>query len=127
MSVLFCLQPFDASDVGHDIIAACLFPAETRLNLPSAEDDNTINQIEDLSQIVAHEDQRHPAVLQPSDDIFDLRRLLDSEGGRGLVHNHELRCEGRSACDRYALPLATRQPWQKAFGWPSSLHPSLRL
>ena len=48
------------------------------------------------------------ALLQAADDVFDLRRLLHAKRGRRLVHDDELRGEGRRAADRHALALAAR-------------------
>jgi hypothetical protein len=72
------------------------------------EDHDAVAQVEHLAHVVADQDQRLAIVLQGADDVFDLRRFLDPQRCRRLVHDDQLGREGRGPCDRHALPLAAR-------------------
>jgi hypothetical protein len=100
------LRALDPGDVGNDVIAVRLVLAQRRDDPAPTEHHDPVHQIEDLPQVVADQDHRDAPVLQPADDVFDLRGFLHPKGRSGLVHDDQLRRKGRRSRNRNALPLA---------------------
>jgi hypothetical protein len=76
---------------------------------PEPEDLDAVGQLHHLRHVVADEHDRDARVAYPPDQVADMRRLDDAEGGGGLVHEHDLADPGGGPADSDALALPARQ------------------
>ena len=68
-----------------------------------------VGHLEHVGRVVADQDHRQTLLLDLANQLEHLTRLLDSQGGRRFVQDHELGGESRRAGHRHRLTLATRQ------------------
>ena len=77
------------------------------LDLPQAQDLDAVGHSKDQLEVVADEDDGPAAVSQLRDDLLDVPRLADPEGGGGFVHHDDPPLLQHRARDRDALALPT--------------------
>ena len=76
-------------------------------DLPAApQHDDPVGHCEHVGHAMADQHDRVVLVAQPADEVEDFRDLAHADGGRGLVHQHDLGRGEAGARDRHRLPLA---------------------
>src|SRR6476660_4992944 len=68
---------------------------------------HAVGDLRDVVHVVADQDDAEALVGEPADQVEDLARLRDTEGGGRLVEDHDLAVPEHRLGDGHRLPLAT--------------------
>src|SRR5580700_3323857 len=76
---------------------------------PQVQHRDPVRDLEDVVQVVGDDHHRQPAVAEPFDQVQHLPGLHHSEGGGGLVQQHQLGVPHHRLGHRHRLPLTSRE------------------
>src|ERR1700719_291534 len=76
---------------------------------PQVQHRDPVRDLEDVVQVVGDHHYRQPAVAEPFDQVQHLPGLHHSEGGGGLVKQHQLGVPHDRLGHRHRLPLTSRE------------------
>src|SRR4029077_875015 len=79
------------------------------LNAPEPENQQSVADVENELEVVAHEDHAFTAALELSDDLSDMRRFADPKRCGRLVHEHDRVVLPNRTGDGASLALAAGQ------------------
>ncbi len=74
---------------------------------PAVHDRDRVREPGHDGEVVADEQERHAAVLEPPEQVENLRLDGDVQSGRGLVREQQRWTGGDRGCDQRPLPQAT--------------------
>src|SRR5579875_1539197 len=99
--------PAEAGDERHEIVLARLRDDPLAHQVPAPQHIDAVRHAEDLVQVVADEQDAHPAVAHGRDRALDPRGFLDAERRRRLVEDDHPASPREGPADRDTLLLAT--------------------
>src|SRR5258708_31048584 len=90
------------------------------------QDGDAVRHFENVGEVVRDDHHGEAAVAQTLDEVEHLPRLHNPEGGRGLVHDHQLRIPHHGFGDRHRLALSTRERRHRLPDRPHRSHSEAR-